>query len=239
MTQPVESESPVVRVLVTGFEPFGGDATNPTVDVVEFLQRTAAEAPAAFRIPLTHSGEDTGGSRADIELTAQVLPVEFGAAQEQLTALIRGVRPDVVLSFGLAAGRTEITPERVAINVADARIPDNSGHQPVDVPLVSGGPAAYFSTLPIKALAGAVNGLGIPAAVSNSAGTYVCNAVMYRGLHEVTAGGKVRAGFIHVPSAAELSQHKINEAAAEIVRVAARYAALELPDITVAGGTVE
>ncbi len=130
-----------------------------------------------------------------------VLPVAFAAAAARLRALIDAHRPDIVIATGLAGGRDRVTPERIAINLADARIPDNDGAQPVDAPVVPGGPAAHFATMPVKAVAAALGAAGIASAVSYSAGTFVCNHVMYTALDAVAPG--VRAGFIHVPYASE------------------------------------
>lgn len=170
------------RVLLTGFEPFDGATSNPSA--------TAVGAAATL---LREQGVPT---------RALVLPVEFGRAGDVLAEAVRAERPAVVLATGLAAGRRGITPERVAINVRDARIPDGAGAQPVDEPVVSGGPVAYFSSLPIKALVAAATELGVPASVSQTAGTYVCNDVFYRLMHVLTtdpALDGVRGGFVHVP----------------------------------------
>ncbi|CAH0327446.1 Pyrrolidone-carboxylate peptidase [Microbacterium sp. Bi128] len=127
----------------------------------------------------------------------------FDAADERLRALIATHQPDVVIAVGLAGGRATLTPERVAINLADARIADNAGAQPLDRPVVAGGPAAYFATLPVKAMAAALTDAGLPASVSHSAGTFVCNHVMYAALHATADAPEVRAGFVHVPYARE------------------------------------
>ncbi|HXS51273.1 MAG TPA: pyroglutamyl-peptidase I [Usitatibacter sp.] len=166
-------------MLVTGFEPFGGDTVNPSWEVCERL-------PAAI-----------GGMRVE---TCRV-PCEFRRAIEVVADAIERHRPSLIVSLGLAAGRTHIGVERVAINVDDARIADNAGAQPVDEPVAAGGPPAYFSTLPVKAMVAAMRRAGVPAEVSNSAGTFVCNHLMYGVLHFLAARGKsARAGFVHVPS---------------------------------------
>ncbi|KTR94805.1 peptidase C15 [Microbacterium testaceum] len=170
----------MTTVLLTGFEPFAGDATNPSGDAVRAVEERW-----------------TGTER----LIVEVLPVAFDAAAARVRQLLAEHRPDVVIATGLAGGRAQVTPERVAINLADARIPDNDGAQPVDRPVVEGGQAAYFATLPVKAIAAALSDAGIPAAVSHSAGTFVCNHVMYTALDAAAPG--VRAGFVHVPSARE------------------------------------
>jgi len=165
----------MTTVLLTGFEPFAGDAVNPSDDAV----RIVAER---------WSGPEV--------LVGDVLPVVFDDASARLRTLIRTHRPHVVIATGLAGGRTDVTPERVAINLADARIPDNAGRRPLDMPVVADGPAAYFSTLPVKAMVRAIRDVGVPASVSYSAGTFVCNHVMYTALHEANGA---RAGFVHVP----------------------------------------
>ena len=169
-------------VLVTGFEPFGGEARNPSWDVCERL-------PAAV---------------AGLRVEACRVPCEFRRAIEVAAQAIERHRPVLVLCLGLAPGRTHMGVERVAINVDDARIPDNAGAQPIDEPVAANGPPAYFATVPVKAMVAAMRAAGVPAEVSNSAGTYVCNHLMYGVLHHLAAtGGRVRAGFIHVPFAQE------------------------------------
>ncbi|HIE1230561.1 TPA: pyroglutamyl-peptidase I [Serratia marcescens] len=166
------------KVLITGFEPFGGERLNPSWEVVKQL-----------------NDMELVGTR----IVARQLPCVFGAALEALNAAIDEVQPVMVLAVGQAGGRTDITIERVAINVDDARIPDNQGQQPVDEPIVAGGPAAYFSTLPIKAMVSSMREAGIPASVSQTAGTYVCNHVMYGLLHRLSGQREVNGGFIHIP----------------------------------------
>ncbi|HAV2275201.1 pyroglutamyl-peptidase I [Serratia marcescens] len=166
------------KVLITGFEPFGGERLNPSWEVVKQL-----------------NDMELVGTR----IVARQLPCVFGAALEALNAAIDEVQPLMVLAVGQAGGRTDITIERVAINVDDARIPDNQGQQPVDEPIVAGGPAAYFSTLPIKAMVSSMREAGIPASVSQTAGTYVCNHVMYGLLHRLSGQREVKGGFIHIP----------------------------------------
>ena len=166
------------KVLITGFEPFGGERLNPSWEVVKQL-----------------NDMELVGTR----IVARQLPCVFGAALEALNAAIDEVQPLMVLAVGQAGGRTDITIERVAINVDDARIPDNQGQQPVDEPIVAGGPAAYFSTLPIKAMVSSMREAGIPASVSQTAGTYVCNHVMYGLLHRLSGQREAKGGFIHIP----------------------------------------
>lgn len=168
-------------MLLTGFEPFAGDPVNPSGDAVRVV-----------------ADRWTGPER----LVADVLPVTFEGAIARMAALLDEHRPDVVVATGLAGGRHAVTPERVAVNLADAWLPDNAGARPQDAPVVEGGPAAYFATLPVKAIRAAIGGADIPASVSHTAGTFVCNATMYAALH-ATAGTSVRTGFVHVPWAAE------------------------------------
>jgi len=128
-----------------------------------------------------------------------VLPCVFGASVVELRRLLRTHRPELVVCVGQAGGRAEITPERVAINVDDARIADNAGVRPVDAPVVRGGPAAYWSTLPVKAIVATLREREIPAGVSQTAGTFVCNHVFYGLMHALRRRPGVRGGFIHVP----------------------------------------
>jgi pyroglutamyl-peptidase len=170
-----------VSVLVTGFEPFAGDVRNPSGMVAAALD-----------------GLDTGGGR----VTAEVLPCVFGEAPVVLLRAIARVRPEVVVCLGLAGGRTGITAERVAINVDDARIPDNAGRRPIDRAVAADGPVAYWSTLPVKAIVEDLREAGFPASVSQTAGTFVCNHVFYALRHAMERGAAPtvrRAGFVHLP----------------------------------------
>lgn len=164
-------------VLLTGFEPFNKETVNPAWEAVRALAGWAGEG---------------------FTVEVRQLPCVFGAAQEVLKAAIASLQPDVVIAVGQAGGRVDMSVERVAINVDDAPIPDNAQQQLVDEPIVSGGPAAYFSTLPIKAIVRGLREEGIPASVSQTAGTFVCNHVFY-GLMHHTAGSSTKAGFIHIP----------------------------------------
>lgn len=166
-------------VLLTGFEPFDQDLVNPSWEAVSQLDGVQLDD--------------------DVRIVARRLPCAFATAGECLLQLISELHPAMVIATGLASGRSEISLERVAININDARIPDNLGEQPIDTAVVVGGPAAYFSTLPIKAMARAVREAGIAVSVSQTAGTFVCNQVFYRLQHEL-AGTGVRSGFIHVPN---------------------------------------
>lgn len=165
-------------MLLTGFEPFGGEAVNPSADIARLLH-----------------GSVIAGHRVHSAL----LPCVFGAAITALKREIRAAQPVLVVGLGQAGGRAAITPERVAINVDDARIPDNAGRQPADRPIVQRGPAAYWSTLPVKAIVAALRTRGIPAEVSQTAGTFVCNHVFYGLMHALQPVRGVRGGFIHVP----------------------------------------
>jgi pyroglutamyl-peptidase len=164
-------------VLVTGFEPFDGERINPSADVARAL-----------------AGQRVGG----VPVVAAVLPCVFGAAIDVLREVVSAQRPQLVLALGQAGGREGFSIERVAINVDDARIADNAGARPIDTPVVGGAPAAYFSTLPIKAMAAALRRAGWPAAVSQTAGTFVCNHVFY-GLMHTLRRRRVRGGFMHLP----------------------------------------
>ena len=165
------------QILLTAFEPFGGDRVNPSLLIARHLD-----------------GETIAGAR----VVAVELPCVFHRALAVLDEALARTRPVLAVALGQAAGREGLSIERVAINVDDARIPDNAGAQPVDEPIAPGGPAAWFSTLPIKAMAAELNAAGVPASVSQTAGTFVCNHVFY-GLQQRLAGTGVRSGFIHVP----------------------------------------
>jgi pyroglutamyl-peptidase len=165
-------------ILVTGFEPFGGDAVNPSALVAQALD-----------------GQTLGGARVH----GVVLPCVFGAAITAIKSALDLHRPQLVLALGLAASRAELTPERVAINLDDARIADNAGAQPIDTPVIAGAPAAYFATLPIKTMTAALRGAGVPASVSHSAGTFVCNHVFYGLQHAARRRRGLRSGFMHLP----------------------------------------
>lgn len=174
-------------ILLTGFQPFGGERENPSWQAVRALH-----------------GTRIGGHR----VVARELPVTFGDALKALRAMLRETRPSVALCVGQAGGRAQISLERVAINVDDARIADNAGQQPVDMPVVAGGPAAYFTTLPIKAMREALREGGFPVEISQTAGTFVCNHVFYGLMHALRAQRGVRAGFMHIPySPAQAAAH--------------------------------
>ncbi|MBW9400514.1 pyroglutamyl-peptidase I [Leclercia sp. EC_58] len=208
-------------VLITGFEPFGGETLNPSWEVVKQLD---------------------GAIIDDCRVVARQLPCVFGESLSVLNAAIDALQPSVVLAVGQAGGRVDVTVERVAINVDDARIPDNHGQQPVDVAIVEGGPAAWFSTLPIKAMVAALRESGIPASVSQTAGTFVCNHVMYGVLHKLADRPEVKGGFIHIPylpeqaaahpGAPSMATQTVKQALEIAITVALRQEA----DIKVVGG---
>ena len=168
------------KLLITGFQPFDGESVNPALEVAKGLQ-----------------GKTING----YEVIAREIPVVRFEALKAVQAAIEELRPDAVITIGQAGGRPDITVERVGINIDDFRIPDNKGNQPIDEPVVAGGPVAYWATLPIKKMVANVKAQGIPASVSNSAGTYVCNHLLYGLLHYLTTQGKtaIPAGFIHIP----------------------------------------
>jgi len=174
----------MLRILLTGFEPFGAEPVNPSWLVARQLAA----------LPL-----------AGAQVQALQLPCVFGASARQLVQALAQHQPDVVLAMGLALGREGILVERVAINVDDARIPDNAGHQPIDTPVVPGGPAAYFSTLPIKRLTQGLQQAGHPVHVSQTAGTYVCNHVFYTLQHHLH-GKPAISGFVHLPALPEQAE---------------------------------
>lgn len=169
-------------ILLTGFDPFGGHALNPSWLIAQALH-----------------GQRIGGHR----VVAAQLPTVFGTSVHRLDTLIEAHRPSIVLCLGQAGGRGALSLERVGININDARIPDNTGNQPIDTPVVPGGPAAYFASLPIKAMLRTVQREGVPCEVSQTAGTFVCNHVLYGLMHLLQARGAGRAGtrggFAHVP----------------------------------------
>lgn len=168
------------KLLITGFQPFDGESVNPALEVAKGLQ-----------------GKTING----YEVIAREIPVVRFEALKAVQAAIEELQPNAVITIGQAGGRPDITVERVGINIDDFRIPDNKGNQPIDESVVAGGPVAYWATLPIKKMVANVKAQGIPASVSNSAGTYVCNHLLYGLLHYLTTQGKtaIPAGFIHIP----------------------------------------
>ncbi len=174
--------APARVALVTGFDPFDGGDRNPSALVAQALH---------------------GRTLAGHAVVGAVLPTEFGRALPALEALMDRHRPAVVLCCGLAGGRAAVSFERAAINLQDARIADNAGRQPVDLPVVPGAPAAYFASVPVKAMREALARAGIPAEVSHTAGTFVCNHVFYGLMHRLVTAGEggagLRGGFVHLP----------------------------------------
>lgn len=164
------------KLLITGFDPFGGAQVNPSWEAIR-------------RLP------DCIG---DYSLYKMEIPTIFRKAAEAVLAVAEGYAPDVILCIGQAGGRSAVTPERIAVNICDARIPDNAGNQPHDERIIPEGPAAYFATLRPELLRDAILQAGIEAAVSNSAGAFVCNDTLYRLLHHY-ADTPVKVGFIHIP----------------------------------------
>lgn len=167
-----------MKILVTGFDPFGDDVINPAIEAVK-------------KLPDTIDG---------VEIIKLEIPTVFYKSADVVKEKIEKEHPDYVLNIGQAGGRYELTPERVAINVDDARIADNEGQQPIDKPIKEDGDPAYFSQLPIKAMVDYMKKENIPASVSNSAGTFVCNHIMYQTLYlAMTQFPDIKAGFMHIP----------------------------------------
>ena len=164
------------KLLITGFDPFDGATVNPSWEAVKLLPDSIGE----------------------YELHKLQIPTVFGLAPKTVLEKAAEIQPDVIISVGQAGTRKAVTPERVGINVRDARITDNAGISPKDEAIVPGGPDGLFTTLPVKAMIAAINVAGLPGAISNTAGTFVCNDVLYSLLHHY-AGTPVRCGFIHVP----------------------------------------
>jgi pyroglutamyl-peptidase len=212
------------QVLVTGFGPFGGEPINPALEAVKKLDK---------RVLAAH------------ELVTRELPV---VRQDSIDAIIKYIReldPVLVVAIGQAGGRLEITPERVAINLDDYRIADNAGHKPVDESVVARAPVAYWSTLPIKAMVKEMKDKGIPAGVSNSAGTFVCNHLFYGLMHYLaTEGNKRRGGFIHIPYLPEQAARLGNQPSVgldTIVRgleIAIETAITHSGDVKISGGAI-
>lgn len=210
----------MTTVLLTGFEPFGGDTDNPSGNAVHL-------------VAATWDGPES--------LVTAILPVTFAGAAAELDRLVAEHSPDVIVATGLAGGRAEIAIERVAVNLVDARIPDNSGHRPTDEPSIEGAQNALFSTLPAKAIARAVSVEGIPCTVSLSAGTFVCNHVFFAAAALAERTG-IRAGFIHVPwddehapkDTASLPLRTI----ADAIRIAVRTTLDSPSDIVAVGGAL-
>lgn len=188
-------------ILVTGFQPFGGEKINPAWEAIRVLPDSIV------------------GSKV-VKLQ---IPVVFGVGADVVSTAIDHINPDIVLCVGQAGGRAKITPEFVGINYRDARIPDNDGNQPHAQRIVEDGPDAYFATLPVRAMTEAMNESGIPAALSYTAGTYVCNDVMYSMLHVLaTKYPNARGAFMHVPFATEQATKQPVNTASLPIEVMAR-----------------
>ncbi|WP_315057272.1 pyroglutamyl-peptidase I [Lysinibacillus sp. FSL P4-0201] len=176
----------MTKILVTGFEPFLDFKINPTMQIVEALN----------------------GKKIDsYDIVGRILSVDFQQSAEQLKQHIEEVKPQIIISLGLAGGRFKVTPERIAINVKDGE-PDNNGYTPVDESIYEEGEDAYLTNLPIRSMVNRLQAEGYPAEISNTAGTYLCNNIMYEGLAYAQQHKGVRAGFIHIPASFELAiQH--------------------------------
>ena len=212
-----------MKILVTGFDPFGGENINPAIESVKLL-------------PDTIKG---------VEIIKLEIPTVIGKSLQKIEEAIQQHQPDMILSIGQAGGRSDITVERIGINVDDCRIKDNEGNQPIDRPVFADGETAYFSNLPIKAMVQEIRKEGIPASISNSAGTFVCNHVLYgvRYLIEKRYPGK-KSGFIHIPYLPSQVVDKSNQASMALPVIvkaleAAIYAMIQHDqDITLSEGTI-
>ena len=211
-----------MKILVTGFDPFGGEPTNPAIESVKRIDDNIEGA----------------------EIIKLEIPTVFHKAADVVEEKIKEIQPDVILSIGQAGGRYGITVERVAINEDDARIEDNEGNQPIDVKIREDGAPAYFASLPIKAMVEEIKKENIPASVSNSAGTFVCNHIMYQDLYLAEKYGNIKAGFIHVPFLTEQVVDKKDTASMSLedivrglnaaIRAIVKYA--DKDDLSITGG---
>jgi pyroglutamyl-peptidase I len=187
-----------MKILLTAFTPFDGESINPALEAMKLLPDKIGQ----------------------LEVIKLEVPTVFGKSALLVLERIEQEKPDFVLSIGQAGGRAEITPERIAINIDDAGIPDNEGNQPVDQPIYLDGENAYFSTLPVKAMVEAIKKEGIPAALSNSAGTYVCNHLLYSVLYYIQINAlPIKAGFIHVPYIPEQTEEKKDKPSLELSEI--------------------
>jgi pyroglutamyl-peptidase len=208
-------------ILLTGFEPFGGEAINPSWEAVRALH-----------------GRCIGGHPVE----ARQLPVAFGPAIAALQEALDAVRPTLVLAVGQAGGRARLSFERIAVNLIDARIPDNDGCQPIDCPVIAGAPTAYFTSLPVKAMRAAAEAAGVPAELSQTAGSYVCNAVFFALLHALAGRPGCRGGFVHLPWLPEQADRHPGEPKLALQRIvdglqeALQAAATRVDDLPLAGG---
>lgn len=169
----------MIRVLLTGFEPFGGDDKNPTAEIAKYFNGKRIE---------------------DAEIHGRILPVSVRRAGVELEKTLKEVKPEIAIHLGLAPTYSNATVERIAINIIDARIPDNDGYQPVDEKIEEEAPLAYMATIPVRAIVKALRANGIPSVISYSAGTFLCNYIMFKSLHFSKINGyPKRTGFIHLP----------------------------------------
>ena len=198
-------------ILITGFEPFGDAASNPSGEVARVLD-----------------DEQINGRT----VVGRVLPVEFGRAKQQLRALIDEIRPELVLCLGVAASRPAISLERVAVNLDDASIPDNAGQQPIDQPVEESAPTAYLTTLPVKAMFAGMQATEL----SSSAGNYVCNHLFFALMHSLDSRENVRGGFVHVPS---LSTNLTQERLTAAIALGAEIALATAVDVAISGGRID
>ncbi len=212
-----------MKVLITGFDPFGGETINPAWEAVKVIKDEIAGA----------------------QVIKMQIPTVVNKSIEKIHEKMAEINPDIVISVGQAGGRFGVTPERVAINITDARIPDNEGNQPIDIPIFEDGDTAYFSNLPVKAMVQAIKDAGYPSVLSNTAGTYICNHVMYGILYYIQKEFPgARGGFIHVPYAASQVVNKPGTPSMAIADItasleAAIQAAVENEtDIKAVGGAI-
>ncbi|KXJ37719.1 pyrrolidone-carboxylate peptidase [Bacillus spizizenii] len=210
------------KVLITGFDPFDKETVNPSWEAAK--QLNGLETDEAI-------------------ITAEQIPTVFRTALDTLRKAIQKHQPDIVICVGQAGGRMQITPERVAINLADARIPDNEGHQPIDEEISPRGPAAYWTGLPVKRMTAKMKENGIPAAVSYTAGTFVCNYLFYGLMDHISRTPHIRGGFIHIPFIPEQTIDKTApslslDTIVRALRIAAVTAAQYDEDLKSPGGTL-
>lgn len=186
------------KVLITGFDPFDGETINPAWEAVKQIDETME----------------------GISIVKLQIPTAFKKAGQRVIEKIEEENPDVVICVGQAGGNYQIDVERVAINIADARIADNDGYQPMDEAIQTEGENAYFSSFPVRKIVEAIKAVGTPAGVSNTAGTYVCNYVLYSLLHYIQNSGKdIKGGFIHVPYLPEQVLSKANTPSMDLSRI--------------------
>lgn len=196
-----------MKILITAFDPFGGEVINPALEAVKLMKDKIKGA----------------------KIIKLEVPTVFNESIDKTVAAIKREKPDVVLNVGQAGGRDGITPERVAINVDDARIPDNKGNQPLGEAIYKDGNNAYFSTLPVKAIVKKLKDADLPSSLSNTAGTFVCNHIMYGTLYNISKiNPNIRAGFIHVPFIKEQVEDKEDKKAKPYMEIADIVKGLEL-----------